>query len=289
MGGSLRDVAVFDVPGAFELPLAARTAALSGRFDAVVALGAVIQGDTDHYEHVAREAASGIAAVARETGVPVAFGVLTVREAAPGRGARAAGARQQGRGGGARGGDARARAARDRGRQRRPSTAARRAGRGARRRAAGGPDGPAHEGARVRLPDPLPVGDQRRADWPRDRACSGRCARARRRCGRWPSGWPSARRVASRSSTRRSPRPRPTGGSTGSRRWTGRSCGSGPTSSPAEAADARRGHPRRGRRAREALRRGRLAGVRERRPRRDPRKVAGAAGPRPPSEGRKQA
>jgi 6,7-dimethyl-8-ribityllumazine synthase len=81
MGGSPRDVAVFDVPGAFELPLAARAAALSGRFDAVVALGAVIQGDTDHYEHVAREAAAGIAAVARETGVPVAFGVLTVREA----------------------------------------------------------------------------------------------------------------------------------------------------------------------------------------------------------------
>ena len=59
MGGSLRDVAVFDVPGAFELPLAARAAALSGRFDAVVALGAVIQGETDHYEHVAREAAVG--------------------------------------------------------------------------------------------------------------------------------------------------------------------------------------------------------------------------------------
>lgn len=81
MGGSLRDVAVFDVPGAFELPLAAKAAALSGRFDAVVALGAVIQGDTDHYEHVAREAASGLAAVGRETGVPIAFGVLTVREA----------------------------------------------------------------------------------------------------------------------------------------------------------------------------------------------------------------
>jgi 6,7-dimethyl-8-ribityllumazine synthase len=81
MGGSLRDVSVFDVPGAFELPLAARAAARSGRFDAVVALGAVIEGETDHYEHVAREAASGIAAVGRETGVPVAFGVLTVREA----------------------------------------------------------------------------------------------------------------------------------------------------------------------------------------------------------------
>ena len=82
MGADARRVRVFDVPGAFELPLAARAAALSGRFDAVIALGAVIEGETDHYEHVAREAASGLAAVARETGVPVAFGVLTVREAA---------------------------------------------------------------------------------------------------------------------------------------------------------------------------------------------------------------
>jgi 6,7-dimethyl-8-ribityllumazine synthase len=75
-----RGVAVYDLPGAFELPLAAQAAAQSGRFDAVVALGAVIEGETDHYEHVAREAASGLAAVARETGVPVAFGVLTVRQ-----------------------------------------------------------------------------------------------------------------------------------------------------------------------------------------------------------------
>jgi 6,7-dimethyl-8-ribityllumazine synthase len=81
MGGSPEDVRVFDVPGAFELPLAARAAARSGRFDAVVALGAVIAGETDHYEHVAREAASGLAAAALETGVPVALGVLTVREA----------------------------------------------------------------------------------------------------------------------------------------------------------------------------------------------------------------
>lgn len=79
MGADGQRVAVFDVPGAFELPLAARTAALSRRFDAVVALGAVVRGETDHYEHVAREAAAGLAAVARETGVPVAFGVLTVR------------------------------------------------------------------------------------------------------------------------------------------------------------------------------------------------------------------
>ncbi len=82
MGAGERRVQVFDVPGAFELPLAARAAAASGRFDAVIALGAVIQGETDHYEHVAREAASGIAKAALETGVPVAFGVLTVRDAA---------------------------------------------------------------------------------------------------------------------------------------------------------------------------------------------------------------
>jgi 6,7-dimethyl-8-ribityllumazine synthase len=79
MGAEAGRVAVFDVPGAFELPLAARVAALSGRFDAVVALGAVVRGETDHYEHVAREASAGLAAVSRETGVPVAFGVLTVR------------------------------------------------------------------------------------------------------------------------------------------------------------------------------------------------------------------
>jgi 6,7-dimethyl-8-ribityllumazine synthase len=80
MGAGERSVRVYELPGAFELPLAAQEAARSGRFDAVVALGAVIEGDTDHYEHVARETASGLAAVARETRVPVAFGVLTVRE-----------------------------------------------------------------------------------------------------------------------------------------------------------------------------------------------------------------
>jgi 6,7-dimethyl-8-ribityllumazine synthase len=79
MGAAASRIDVFDVPGAFELPLAAKAAATSGRFDAVVALGAVIRGDTDHYDHVAREAASGLAAAAFESGVPVAFGVLTVR------------------------------------------------------------------------------------------------------------------------------------------------------------------------------------------------------------------
>jgi 6,7-dimethyl-8-ribityllumazine synthase len=71
-------VAVFDVPGAFELPLAAKAAAASGAFDAVIGLGAVIRGGTDHYEHIAREAAAGLQRAALDTGVPVAFGVLTV-------------------------------------------------------------------------------------------------------------------------------------------------------------------------------------------------------------------
>jgi 6,7-dimethyl-8-ribityllumazine synthase len=78
MGVTKSAVTVEEVPGAFELPLAARAAADSGRFDAVVALGAVIRGDTDHYEHIAREAAAGLAAVARKTGMPIGFGVLTV-------------------------------------------------------------------------------------------------------------------------------------------------------------------------------------------------------------------
>ena len=96
MGGDERSLRVYDLPGAFELPLAAQAAALSGRFDAVVALGAVIEGDTDHYEHVARETASGLAAVARETGVPVAFGVLTVRQEKQARQRSAAGPENKG-------------------------------------------------------------------------------------------------------------------------------------------------------------------------------------------------
>ena len=72
------DADVFDVPGAFELPVAAKLLAASGRYDGVVCLGAVIRGETDHYDYVCAEAARGIAAVGRETGVPCAFGVLTV-------------------------------------------------------------------------------------------------------------------------------------------------------------------------------------------------------------------
>jgi 6,7-dimethyl-8-ribityllumazine synthase len=66
------------VPGAFELPAAASAAAASARYDLVVALGAVIRGETDHYEHVARAAAAGLSAVAREGRLALGFGVLTV-------------------------------------------------------------------------------------------------------------------------------------------------------------------------------------------------------------------
>jgi 6,7-dimethyl-8-ribityllumazine synthase len=70
-------VEVFDVPGAFELPLAASYAAGSGRFAGVACLGAVIRGETDHYDFVCGEAARGVMRVQLDTGVPCAFGVLT--------------------------------------------------------------------------------------------------------------------------------------------------------------------------------------------------------------------
>jgi 6,7-dimethyl-8-ribityllumazine synthase len=69
---------VYDVPGAFELPPAALYLAESGRYDGVACLGAVIRGETDHYEYVCSEAARGIQDVQLRTGVPCAFGVLTV-------------------------------------------------------------------------------------------------------------------------------------------------------------------------------------------------------------------
>ncbi|MBQ2771220.1 MAG: 6,7-dimethyl-8-ribityllumazine synthase [Methanocorpusculum sp.] len=65
------------VPGAFEIPLMASKMAQSGKYDAVICLGAVIRGSTDHYEYVANEVTKGIAAVSLKTGVPVMFGVLT--------------------------------------------------------------------------------------------------------------------------------------------------------------------------------------------------------------------
>ena len=70
-------IEVFKVPGAFELPLASLKAAQSGSFDAVIALGVVIRGETPHFEYVAGEAAKGITQASMQTGIPVLFGVVT--------------------------------------------------------------------------------------------------------------------------------------------------------------------------------------------------------------------
>jgi 6,7-dimethyl-8-ribityllumazine synthase len=77
-GGASEELLVVRVPGAFELPVVARRLAGSGRYDAIVALGCVIRGDTPHFEYVAGECARGLQLVSLETGVPVIFGVLTV-------------------------------------------------------------------------------------------------------------------------------------------------------------------------------------------------------------------
>ena len=71
------EVDVFDVPGAYELPLAASYAAESGRYDGVVCLGAVIRGETDHYDYICAETARGVQQVSLETTIPCAFGVIT--------------------------------------------------------------------------------------------------------------------------------------------------------------------------------------------------------------------
>jgi 6,7-dimethyl-8-ribityllumazine synthase len=74
----IAQVQCLEVPGAFELPFIAKLAAESGRFDAVVCLGAVIRGETDHYDYVCSAASDGILRVALDSGVPCGFGVLTV-------------------------------------------------------------------------------------------------------------------------------------------------------------------------------------------------------------------
>ena len=79
-GVSAASVHTYEVPGAFELPLAAKWCAESGRFAGVACLGAVIRGETSHYEHVCSEAARGIQDVALSTGVPCAFGVITAED-----------------------------------------------------------------------------------------------------------------------------------------------------------------------------------------------------------------
>jgi len=75
------DVTVVDVEGAFETPLVAQAMAQAG-YDAIVVLGAVVEGETDHYEHIAGRASEGLMRVMLDTGVPVSFGILTVRDPA---------------------------------------------------------------------------------------------------------------------------------------------------------------------------------------------------------------
>ena len=93
------DVTVVEVPGAFELPAAASAAAKSGRCDAIVALGCVLKGETDHDRHIARACAHGLVDVSIEAGIPVGFGVITADTLA-----QAMARSEAGRGGGGKGG-----------------------------------------------------------------------------------------------------------------------------------------------------------------------------------------
>ena len=76
-GGNEDDVDVAWVPGAFEIPIAAKAMAESGKYDAVICLGAVIRGSTTHYDYVCNEVSKGVAQIGMSTGVPAAFGVIT--------------------------------------------------------------------------------------------------------------------------------------------------------------------------------------------------------------------
>jgi 6,7-dimethyl-8-ribityllumazine synthase len=76
-GGDEKNIEIIKVPGAFEIPLIAKKAAKSGKYDAVICLGAVIRGATPHFDYVAAEVSKGIATVGLETEVPITFGVLT--------------------------------------------------------------------------------------------------------------------------------------------------------------------------------------------------------------------
>jgi len=77
-GAGAKSITVARVPGAFEIPVAAKHLAESGQYDAVLCLGTVIRGETPHFEYIAAEASKGIAAAALESGVPISFGILTV-------------------------------------------------------------------------------------------------------------------------------------------------------------------------------------------------------------------
>lgn len=77
-GVNWEQVPVFRVPGAFEIPLASKKAAASGKYDAVIAIGCLIRGETPHFEYISNQTSLGIGQVALETGIPVSFGVITV-------------------------------------------------------------------------------------------------------------------------------------------------------------------------------------------------------------------
>ncbi|MCS7081220.1 MAG: 6,7-dimethyl-8-ribityllumazine synthase [Chloracidobacterium sp.] len=77
LGGRLSQCAVVRVPGSFEIPLTVKKLAMTGDWDAVVCLGALIRGETPHFDYIAAEVTKGVAAVSLETGVPVTFGVIT--------------------------------------------------------------------------------------------------------------------------------------------------------------------------------------------------------------------
>jgi 6,7-dimethyl-8-ribityllumazine synthase len=76
-GAAEKQIEIFRVPGAFDMPIAVRKLAMSRRYEALIALGAVIRGQTPHFDYVAGECASGLARIALESGVPIGFGVLT--------------------------------------------------------------------------------------------------------------------------------------------------------------------------------------------------------------------
>jgi len=97
-GVSEASVQTFRVPGAFELPFAAKLCAESGEFAAIAALGVVIRGETSHYDHVCDQTAAGIQRVQLDTGVPVAFGVITAENSDQAEARSGGGKRDQGRG-----------------------------------------------------------------------------------------------------------------------------------------------------------------------------------------------
>ncbi len=77
LGAQQNDLTLIRVPGSFEIPLAAKKAAASGRYDALICVGAVIRGETPHFDYIASEVTKGMAAISLDTGVPVAYGIIT--------------------------------------------------------------------------------------------------------------------------------------------------------------------------------------------------------------------